>query len=232
MNPKTISCEMGFPKPKTSSKAGRKLARQRRPETCETFNPMGPIPHMVTNRTQRDFTVTVQLFGRSVALTPSTTVEQSAIWNAALDLYPEAGQYSTIFDQYRIDCIEMWLTPSFTTTFSAYPEAGVYCTAMDYDGAPSATFGFSDIASLPGSQITPIHVAQYRKFKPMVLRQLNLAAETTGYETVDAPWIDILSSDVPHYGVRMACTTCTATLPIMQMTRATITFRGIHLPNL
>lgn len=117
------------------------------------------------------------------------------------------GDFTNLFDQYRIDKVLVTFYPLWTgkdvpnnATNAIVP---IMCTATDLDDAGVP-------ASLDYLNAKP--EVQYHRtdkpfsvwIKPHVDTEIYRSAVTTGYGNAKNVWIDSLSSDIPHYGLKYA----------------------------
>lgn len=108
-----------------------------------------------------------------------------------------------LFDQYRIDCVEAWLTPTVTAGIGQFTTSPDLYTVLDYDDATSLTsvqvaLGYANLI-----RSTPFE-KQRRCFKPRVAYAVYSGAFTS-FANQQAGWIDVASSDVAHYGMKAIC---------------------------
>jgi hypothetical protein len=109
-----------------------------------------------------------------------------------------------LFDQYRFDCIEVWITPNQNALaqqiFATNPNLH---SVIDYDdGTALAGIGAADAYS---SHIrSEPYEKQRRCFKPRIAYAAYSGAFTS-HANQSAGWIDCGSPDVEHYGIKLIC---------------------------
>jgi hypothetical protein len=116
------------------------------------------------------------------------------------------SSFTAIFDQYRIDCIELWLTPNQNAVASAatYATSPNLATVLDYDD--SSLLGSMSQATAYASCIhTEVFEKQRRCFKPRIAYAAYGAGAFSSYANERAGWIDCSSSNVVHYGMKALC---------------------------
>lgn len=138
-----------------------------------------------------------------VILTSSTTVPAAtALTFSASSNIVQFSSYAALFDQYRIDEIEIWVTPVSTTTSTA----GMFYTAVDYDSSstltPASISQYSNVLETPA----PLH-GHYHKFQPHVAVGAYGGSTFTQYKNEISDWIDSNSSSVVHYGLQIVSDT-------------------------
>lgn len=137
--------------------------------------------------------------------------------NAALQTYGTAFQLQThvnqyasltaVFDQYRIDLVEIWLTPSFSsatqTTTSAFGIAQLY-VVTDYDNANVAGFTQQNAMGYTNCAMANMRIGHYRKWRPHIASAVyGGGVFTSGFENKPSDWIDSGSPNVDHYGLKI-----------------------------
>lgn len=107
---------------------------------------------------------------------------------------------ASVFDQYRINRVEFWLRPDTNATVPAGAAAAQMCAVIDYDDA--LVLGSMSDAQSYSNQVTVSAYQPLRRcFNPRIARAV-YNGTFTGYENAPAPWIDMNSGSVQHYGVK------------------------------
>ena len=157
--------------------------------------------------------------------TTSTTVPtfgSTSFTVAGLDNF---SSLSAIFDQYRVDAIEVLLTPKITEVLGTSTSVGTFVSAVDLDDANTPTV-FGQVASYNGAIMTNATQSHYHKWKPMFAVAAYSGAFTS-YASSDG-WVDCASSSVQYYGIKAACTTAGQSQGIDILARIHLSFRAIH----
>jgi hypothetical protein len=118
----------------------------------------------------------------------------------------QSSQFAALFDQYRIDMLEVWITPKLTAATNDLNTA--YLTVIDFDDSTSLTTYNSGL-DYQNCVTSTVYQSQYRRFKPHIA----IAGYTGafgGYTNATAPWIDWSSANVIHYGIKVAMQPTTA----------------------
>lgn len=147
----------------------------------------------------------IQTTDLGTVITSSTV---GAVFYARAFTFTDITQSSTLgslFDQYRISEIETWLIPGNVASSQGFGSGSYVYTATDYDDDTA----WSTLAQ--AQQYTNLmqggyNNGHYRKWKPHVAEAL-FAGTFTGYGNIKAPWIDVASSSVKHYGFKAAVST-------------------------
>jgi hypothetical protein len=138
----------------------------------------------------------------------------------ALDQFSSLG---TVFDQFRIDEVEVTFRPVTNSDSTAMP---LFLTAIDLDDAASP----SNIAYLDqySNVCTTMYETQVRRWKPAVPASY-YQPTTSGYGERISPWIDCASSGVQHYGLKYALSpTVSNACTVLYSTRLKVSFRSVH----
>jgi hypothetical protein len=154
--------------------------------------PKSVVAHFVSSSEATAFHTTSNALSSSAAavFTPSTIINDFA-------------SYAAVFDQYRLDLIEVWLIPRFQLADGTITNLGLMSSVVDYDDGANITIAqagdYANCITAPGG------MGHYRSFKPHAA----IAAYTgafNGYQNATSPWIDAASGTVQHYGFKTACT--------------------------
>lgn len=133
--------------------------------------------------------------------------------------------FAGVFDQYRIDMIEVLLVPSKTEVTSASSGAGSYVSCVDVDDAATpATYG--QLLGYSNAQSSSGTAQHYHRWVP----QYAVAAYSGAFTSYSASrgWIDCGSPNVQHYGLKIASTATNEVTAITVHTRYHISFRALH----
>jgi hypothetical protein len=159
--------------------------------------------------------------GLAYGLTTSTTVPVSAGFAVTISLFPGSARYLSLFDQYRIDQVEVWIqsTAAITTGF-----LGELASAVDLDDAnPPATF--SAAADKQGALVGSLLPGRYHCWKPH-MALASYSGTFTSYSNITAGWIDAASPNVQHYGLKMVAGTTSVAVGVGIVVRVVASFRA------
>ena len=134
-----------------------------------------------------------------------------------------SSKYLTLFDQYRIEEVEVWLEPDDPRdTGSSSPLA----TGVDIDDANVPTT-FDQVADKQGSLVSSGLAARYHRWVPHVAVAVYSGAFTS-FANSPPMWIDVGSPNVQHYGLKAASTALRAQSMNLSV-RAKVSFRGASI---
>lgn len=164
----------------------------------KVFNPQASRPQRTLTTPMN--TVTVTITETFTAFTTSTSLP--SYWSSVFALSQFAGisPYTSLFDEYRFDQIEVWLEPSIIMSPSA--GSAMLYSAVDLDDANTPASG-DDVALRQGVAISETGTGHYHKWKPFVATAL-YSGTFTSYGSIPAPWIDCASPSVQHFGLKVA----------------------------
>lgn len=152
----------------------------------------------------------VHHFKRTVQLSSLLTIAPGGVITANFQAYqfsigqiPNVSEFSSLWDQYRINKIKLEFIPAITevnqATSNYMPNLH---TVMDYDDA-NAPSALTEMMQYPGYRRTPGNRMHKRYFTPAVSMEVYRSAISTGYSTRFKQWLDFGNTDVPHYGVKL-----------------------------
>jgi len=200
---------------------GRKLGK----EVTRAFDASGAYP------APQNYVPANQIFKvtQSVPLTGFTTSTTLSVFTAYLFRFSDVDQTASlavVFDQYRIDEVEVWIIPRFTENVSESINPGLLYSAVDYDDATAvSTIGaMQDYTNVLQTGGTSGH---YRRFKPHIA----VAAYNGsfgGFANAASQWIDAASNTVQHYGLKVGVTATTAAQVYDVQARYHMSFRNVR----
>ena len=158
----------------------------------------------------------------------STSISVFSAFNFNLSVYDNYTMFTTMFDQYKIMQVEVWIE----TGTANDPNLGhpTLTTCLDFDdNTPPTTF--AKLSGRPSSITAPASQGRYYKFVPHVAVAEYAAGLFTSYGNVPATWIDTNSPAVAHYGMKLAVAPTTSVQSILVSYRAVVGFKGITGDN-
>lgn len=179
-----------------SSPSRHSGARKGRNAILRTFNTAASQPSMLKSIGMPQITALLSTEELLYATTSGIAFVPAAL-AITLSMFSKSTAYTALFDQYRIDDVEMWIVPNApqgSTTFSSQYHA------IDYDNA-SLPSDASDITSKATQITTDGASATYLRWQPHMAVALYSGAFTS-YGNEPADWIDAGSPNVQHFGVR------------------------------
>jgi len=183
-------------KPKTRTKS-KKLKDDGTPFSLE--KPFFPRP--MSNESIYKFTQMVATATNS----SNTTVAVFFTQYFTASMVDQISSLTAVFDQYRIDEIEVWFIPRIgASNEGATVDQGLFASVVDYDDA-TALSTFAQALDYSNVMVTNGRDGHYRRFKPHCAIAAYSGAFTS-FVNEPSPWIDAASTGVQHYGVKTAWT--------------------------
>lgn len=165
----------------------------------------------------------IQTQDAGLLVTTSTTVPVFASFGFSASSFDQLTSFQNLFDQYKIVDIEFWLQPENSTA----PAIGEFATVLDYDDTANLST-YAQATDYPSCVESSILVGQYRHFRPHIAVAAYSGAFTSFANQI-APWIDMASPSVVHYGVKLAAqATPTAAVKIHGVIRFRVLFRNLR----
>jgi hypothetical protein len=143
--------------------------------------------------------------------TIASTSVSTPVFYARAFLFTDVVQVASLqvlFDQYRIDDIEAWISVPACANSAAANNVVMFYSVVDYDDDAAPT-QLSTLQQYTNVTTTTCSNGHYIKFKPHVAEALYSGAFTS-YGNITAPWIDSASSTVKHYGIKLGVATAVA----------------------
>lgn len=210
---------------KQSLQKRQKPSRQPRSVNI-AFNTAAQFPGIGRTLDSRATEIRLQTEYDGTLLTTSNVAAVGAGLQFNLAAAPGSATLCALFDQYRIDRVEVWLFGGATQATTGAPENGVWMSAVDLDsgGTPAS---FNAMQAHSGVVQTSLLSAHYHSFVPQIADAAYSGAFTS-FAGSDPVWIDTASSAVQHYGIQAYAGNSTTTgVLITYIARLTCSFRGI-----
>jgi hypothetical protein len=207
-----------------NSKNSRKSKPDELAKVYTDSNPPPSINNFVKQNIVYKFSESI---GQTTFVTTSTTLATFAAIAFTANQLDEFSALAAVFDQYKIDEIEVWIEPLTIGTGNNSSGAGGYIyTCVDYDDAnvPSTLNTVLDYQNVCMSASTEGH---YHRFKPHVAVAAYSGTFTSFLNMADQ-WVDCASPNVQHYGIKGAVTTTTASTIYNYRARFHISFRNLR----
>jgi len=188
---------------RSSQKEESKVQRGPAADESKTFLMNGPLPaprnHIADNQIYR---VTEQLLVRNY-LNSSVSVDTFTAAAFSFSQLGEATTLASVFDQYRIDEIEIWIIPHLTNNNSNTGNPGLLTTVVDYDDATALTTVAAAMAY--ANALTSNSCAgHYHRFTPHCANALYGGSVFTSFGNMSKNWIDTSSPGVQFFGFKTA----------------------------
>jgi len=163
----------------------------------------------------------VQSQNAGTIVTTSTTVPTFGVLYFTIGGLDQVSTFGALFDQYKINQVEVWVLPLVTTTVNAS-----YATVLDFDDGNNLTT-YAQALDYTNVQETMISQGQRRKFIPHVA-VATYNGSFAGYANEKSPWLDMSSTSIQHYGLKIAAQQSSAAITINVTYRLHCSFRNLR----
>jgi len=144
--------------------------------------------------------------------------------NFKISSLPQIADLSNVFDQYKIDMVEVWITPLGQSAVSGNSRIA---TVLDFDDS-TALSTFNSALNYPNCVCTLIGQGHYRRFRPHIAIAAYASSAFTSFSNKPSDWIDMVSTNVEHYGVKWAAETAASNNTVDVLVRLTCSFRKVR----
>lgn len=139
----------------------------------------------------------------------------------------DVAEMTAVFDQYRIDRIDMRIVPNITESLSSTPVLGRNYSAIDLDDANAFT-SLTDALDYNNVQVwEPTNPIQLT-FIPRFAYAAFASGVFSSFANSKPRWIDAASTGVQHYGVKLAFGVTSTAITYTVTCRYHISFRMAH----
>jgi hypothetical protein len=154
----------------------------------------------------------------------TTSNVASTFYSLAFQLanFSQASEYTSLFDQYKIEQIEVWFEPQVSQS-TAISNVGELFTCVDLDDANIPTT-VGQVESKQNSLLTGGMDGHYHKWRPHNAVAMYNGA-FTAYGNVLSQWIDAASPNVQHYGFKAAASNTSVSIVYNVHYRAQVAFK-------
>jgi hypothetical protein len=150
-------------------------------------------------------------------------VSQGLAFNLAQ--LPQVSSWTSVFDQYRIDAIELWITPTQATT-TATPDGWRWYSAIDYDDDGTS---ITEAAIQQYTNVSDCNrmEAVYRKFRPHIEGAVNASGSAVLAQNIPSAWIDSANTIVKHFGLKLYMQATVITVLLGLRMRFHVSFKNV-----
>jgi hypothetical protein len=142
-----------------------------------------------------------------------------------LNQLPQVASIQNIFDQYRIDQLEVWITPN--TNSSLGTSTMQYYTAIDYDTSATPTT-LSQLSQYSNVMETSSNDGHYRRWRPHIGVAVGIPnTSVQGMANKKSDWIDCQTAGVNHNALVLGMQSNTTTTVLYLRVRFTISLRNV-----
>jgi len=197
---------------KSTKQSSRRKKAVTRPQQITSY----PCPVADFSRGLRSFTqrkLTASQWVNYGVVTSTSAANGYYAFSVSLGDLPDNANYSSIFDSYRFDYLELHLIPTSQACLPATANAYAFAyVAHDLDDA-TAPASLSTLLSYDNCTVLGPGEKHIRRIKPCIAAAAtsSAAAAITGSMQTESPWLDMTSSNVQHYGFKIAVTQSTST---------------------
>lgn len=194
-------------------------SRRKSDHVAKFFNSVAGRPYPTVTRLQQMIRVTDEYAG--TLLQTSTTVPVYSALYFQLSSFGRASNYLTVFDQYHIERLEIWIENVSAQGATSFD---LLATAIDLDDANTPT-SIAEVESKQGALIGNGGAGRYFSWAPHMATAAYSGAFTS-YANVPAGWIDSASPNVQHFGLKAFASPTGISQYVSYRVRATIGFRA------
>lgn len=213
---------------KTSRRGARRASRNSSThlkDDGKTYTLEMSIPRTMYERNPQNFRV-LQNFSVPNWFVTSTTNPTYTYVNFTLSQIDQYATFVNLFDQYRIDSVEVWITPQVSADVTL--RQGMLFSVLDFDDSTALT-SVAAAQDYSTCVTSPQTCGHYRHFKPRAAMALYAPSAFTNFGNIASPWIDTSSSGVTHYGVKVAASPTSVSPQTFDLSiRYHITFRAVR----
>jgi len=134
-------------------------------------------------------------------LTSSTSADTLTGYSHQLSDLGEASSFTTIYDQYRFEEVEIVVVPTYNVSTTAYQPQSVL-SVIDFDDASVSGYTRASFLQYENCMIHDPFKAWSRRFRPHQA-VATYSGSFTSYKNEEAGWNDCASTGVQHYGIKI-----------------------------
>jgi hypothetical protein len=208
------------------SEGGHRGKHNKRAEISRAYSVAAGVPPRISKHISGMQSIKVQATSTiQDTLTTSTTVPgYDAQYFSLAGSVSNYASYTSIFDEYRIELVEVWISSSVSQQTAFTTTMGMWSSAIDYDDANTPA-SVSTVSDKQNSITTNMFEAHYHRFEPKFA--VGTYSGTFVSFASATGWVDCGSPNVQHYGLKLAATsTPGGSQQMNQVTRITVAFRS------
>jgi hypothetical protein len=160
-------------------------------------------------------------------VTTSTTVSTFRSYSFTIANISDVNEMAAVFDQYRITHVDVKFIPNVTQAISSTPISGGVYSAIDLDDANLFTSITDPLDYNSVSLWKPMETIQL-SFKPRVAVAIYGSSVFGSFANSAPMWIDAASTNVEHYGLKMAWGTFSSAVTYSPVFRVHVEWRCAH----
>jgi hypothetical protein len=132
------------------------------------------------------------------------------------------ASWLAVFDQYKIQAIEVWITPSSSTQINV--DNFRWLSVVDYDDNVTPSFNqllqYSNVSDAGRTE------GVYRRFRPHMATVVQSASGTVAGHNTPSGFIDSAYQAVEHYGVKISMSATSTSVVLAMRARYHLVFRN------
>jgi len=205
-------------KPKTAGRRGAKH-QGRNHNTGENLRFPSPRQASMLNRVYD-----IIQSATFASISSSVTIPILNTFNFAFSQLDQVSSLAAVFDQYRIAMVEITFKPRANQATGVL--ANLFYSAVDLDDSTNAA-SINALEDYPGCQTSE----PFKEHKHVFVPHIAVAAYSgvfTSFANETAPWIDVASTAVQHYGVKTGFATSGAVYTYDPVVRMHFQFRNVR----
>jgi hypothetical protein len=221
--------------PKTKQRAARRRVSQNkssgssltyRGTMTKTWNIQSMSMPEYNNTLKRDNKVHsfIQSLDFGNVVTTSNTVPTFYSRAFTFNDVQQVTSFTSLFDQYKIDLLEIWFQPEVNLTSGAVSNPFWY-SVVDYDDATTPT-GLNQLQQYTNVIETTFRDGHYMRFQPHVAVAAYSGAFTS-FLNQKSTWIDSASPSVQHYGIKAGMNVTPSTINLHLCVRIHFSCRNV-----
>jgi len=164
------------------------------------YNGVMPFFHNVQRLDNEVYRFSQILNLGTIYSTSATIPTMAGLSPTATSAITQATTFAALFDQYRFDSIEIWLTPN-SSSIGPNSGSGLFYSSVDYDNATAVAP--SALAQKTNVVVSNHNSGHYHRWVPHVATAAYSGAFTS-FANVTSPWLDWSSPGIQHYGLLIA----------------------------
>ena len=169
---------------------------------------------------------TIETLPVSTSFTSSGAVPTFGAVNFTISQITDVSSFTALFDQYRIDLIEVLMEPQVTEVTTAAADVGEYISVVDIDDSNVPT-SYGDLCSYSTAQQSRGSMSHYHRFVPGVAVAVYSGAFTS-FASTTSMWLDCGSPTIQHYGIKLGALTAPVTQSYFMNVRLHVSWRARH----
>jgi len=197
---------------RSAKSSGKNKGKKNKPskEVTKAYTFSNPVPAAMNYTAANKAYKFTQEYLATSFLTTSTTVPSFQAKQFNVNDLDQISSLTSVFDQYKIDFVEVWLECSTASTANLLNGTQDLITVVDYDDATNLST-INSALDYTNALATPLGQNHYRKFQPHAAVAA-YSGTFVSFSNVSNIWIDAGSPGVQHYGFKaIAGITSTAT---------------------